>query len=586
MSTIHTAIKETCRGPVIELPRPITERLHFIVEDGGDLVNLCMWARQQDYYLCTMVASDERFLEDHVFKIYYVLSASEEELVVLEHPLADPRHPTQYASIRAAFPSVEPLERESFDLFGLSPLDSDVEPGFVLHARYPPEFYPLRPSRSLEKLRERIKRERSRDDGGSPSPSAIAHPPEGMLVLPVGPIHAGVIEAGHFRFHIAGEVVEDLEIRLGYKHKGIEKLFETEYTLEEGWRLAEKVSGDTSFAHSLAYCEAVEALAGVRLPKLPKQASYWRGLLLELERLYNHIGDVAAIVHDMAFDLLASEIAVLREQVVRLNQRLTGHRLLRGVNRPGGVVLHRTPDLEDIRAHLAGITDRFLSLSSLVLDMPACRDRSILTGVLTESEAKMCGATGLAARASGLWEQDFRLKHPRGVYSMLELRHEICATVVPDNNVSLANTRRVPVFLKDLRGDVFARLALRVAEVETSARIIGRLAKELDEFDLDEPTLMEPLELTKALRATPNFEFGLGYAEGWRGDIVYWVMKGPNNTILRCKVRDPSLFNWPALRLAVVRKQKLDRQGYWENILADFPLINKSFNLSYSGHDL
>jgi Ni,Fe-hydrogenase III large subunit len=428
--------------------------------------------------------------------------------------------------------------------------------------------------------------------------------PDGMLFLPVGPIHAGIIEAGHFRFHVAGEVIENLDIRLGYKFRGLEKLFQAQYTVEKGYELAERVSGDSSFAHSMAYCQAAEALAGSE--PLPRAALYWRGLFLELERIYNHINDVGALVHDMAFDLVASEIAVLREKIVRLNQHLTGHRLLHGVNRPGGIVLKPVPDLEALQTEAVNITSEFLLLGELIMKMPACRDRAFTTGILTGQQVKKFGATGLAARAScgaidilgtaladELRQHDFRLKHPQGVYKLhTKLCDEIRATIVTENTKPSASFRRVQVFQKDLQGDVFARLALRVAEVETSSRIIQRLTSRMKKFPLNEPTLVEPEYFTRTLRKTPNFEFGIGFVEGWRGDIFYWLMKGPGNTIFRCKVRDPSLFNWPALRLTTIRKPKSEANGkppnkdYWENILADFPLINKSFNLSYAGHDL
>jgi len=578
MSHIRSGIQKTCQKPLLELPRQAVNELHFVVEDSDDLLRLCEWARQQNYYLCTMVANDERALTDHAFKLYYVLSAPQENLlIILEHPLRNPQYPTQYVSIRKAFPAVESLEREAHDLVGVSPLEPRMADGFVLHLPYPPRLYPLRLNRPIKKLQEMIKNHVKIS-------AKLARPEEGKLFLPVGPIHAGVIEAGHFQFHVAGEVIEDLTIRLGYKHKGIEKLFQTHHTLESGWELAERISGDSSFAHALAYCQAVEALAGL---EPPEPALYWRGLLLEMERLYNHIGDVAALVHDMAFDLVAAEIAILRESVMQLNLGLTGHRLLRGVNRPGGVEFSGAPNLENLSA-VADLTGRFLSLSKLVLHLPACRERTLTTGILTREEAQDFGATGLAARASGLWEHDFRLKHPQGVYARHpELLDDIRATVAQDDVSPTVHDRSVLVFQEELPGDVFARMALRVAEVETSARIIQRLFTELKKPGSRALRFVEPL--TRALWEAPNFEFGLGFVEGWRGDIFYWVMKGPDNTIFRCKVRDPSLFNWPALRLATIRKpDKTDPAGkrYCENILADFPLINKSFNLSYSGHDL
>lgn len=582
MADIHAGIREVCQGEVIELPRRDGREQHFVIESGEDLLRLSQWASQHDYYFCTVVANDERLLEDHIFKLYYLFSAPDGFLVTLEYPLNDPLHPTEYPSIRASFPSVEPLEHRLYDTFGLSPHTGEVHSGSLLHTPYPPEYYPLRQGRTRDKLEERARAY------CPPTRSASAmEMPGGMLAMPVGPIHAGVIEAGCFQFHLAGEVIEEVRIRLGYKHRGIEKLFQTSYTLERGHELAERVSGDASFAHSTAFCHAVESLAGV---EVPVAARCWRGLLLELERFYNHAGDIAALVHDMAFDLLASELAVVREQALRLNQRVCGHRLLRGVNVPGGVHLPRLPDLSEVQRTIETLASRLLDLGKLVLEMPACRERMLNTGMLTCDEARTGGATGMVARASGLWQHDFRLRHPCGVYAIptLALADELRRTVVlSDDDLPSGVHRRVPIYRSDLQGDVFARLALRVAEVETSVHLLTRLVAALRQKGGRSEPLVAPLE--KLLRAVPNFEYGIGYAESWRGEVIYWLMKGPRNTIFRCEPRDPSLFNWAAMRQAIIRKpDPRDPAGrrYLENILADFPLINKSFNLSYAGHDL
>ena len=178
-------------------------------------------------------------------------------------------------------------------------------------------------------------------------------------------------------------------------------------------------------------------------------------------------------------------------------------------------------------------------------------------------------------------KQDFRLRHPQGPYKHQAIQDLLQATIAEPNGQT---AHQLPIFSDDLKGDVFARMALRVAEVETSSKIIQYLIDGLKAFGANAPTYKP---ITEQLRNAANFDFGLGYAEGWRGDIVYWVMKGPDNSIFRCKVRDPSVFNWPAESQAVIRKPKgTSTKEHWENILADFPLINKSFNLSYAGHDL
>lgn len=588
MSNILFGVQQCCQKTVIELPRREANETHLVIQDGDDLVRLCVWAREQDYYFCTLVVNDERVLEDYTYKLYYVFSAPKMEndpanrLVILEYALPMPAQQPRYPTIRPYFPAVEGLEREALDMLGLTPHPEPVSPGFVLHQPpYPPEVYPLRRPRSQTELIE------NRINKNLPASPSFPPPllPDGLLELPVGPIHAGIIEAGRFNFQIAGEVIEKVTPCLGYKHRGIEKLFETQYTLDSGWRLAECVAGDSSFAHSMAYCQAVEAIAGI---SPPQPAIYWRGLCLELERLSNHLNDVAALAHDIAFDLAASPLAVLREKAVRLNERLTGSRFLRGINRPGGVKLAQVPDLHDVRTTIKHISAEFLDLGKLFLEMPACRERTISTGILSRAEVKAVGATGLPARASGLWRHDFRLLHPQGAYLAPQIIEIINQTIIKDDISPSDISRTAPIFNSDLQGDVFARLAMRVAEVETSSRLVTYLVDVLSLFNLTPLNFVTPV--TSKLKTVTNFNFGLGYVEGWRGEIFYFVIKGPDNSIFRCKVRDPSLFNWPALALAIGRKPQVDARGnwvgHWENILADFPLINKSFNLSYSGHDL
>jgi len=410
----------------------------------------------------------------------------------------------------------------------------------------------------------------------------------GEVILPVGPIHAGVIEAGHFAFHITSEVIDDVQIQLGFKHRGIEKLFQTKFSLLDGWQLAEKVSGDSSFSHSLAYCHAVEALAHI---EPPMKAVWLRGLFLELERLYNHIGDTAALAHDVAFDLVSSEIAVLREFLVRLNAELSGHRLLRGVNRSGGVELppdkRKAINRQAINGIIHGISrkrfdsledliEEFRKLSELLLRTPRFRERMFNTGTLKEKQALEIGATGLVARASGIRKRDFRVNHPFGIYKVESKLQSMVQLPVPSVEGTQEPQR------PQTSGDAFSRLDMRLYEVHTSMEVIKYILERLEITPDD--ILVEP-GTVEAVRRAENFEFALGYVEGWRGDIIYWLMKDRFNKIFRCKVRDPSFLNWPALRLAVIPDDpgQPDTTG---NILPDFPIINKSFNLSYSGHDL
>src|SRR6266702_6213557 len=579
-----------------------------LFSDYHQLCQICQRLQKQSAHLVTIVANDERHLEDECFKLYYVFSHNvEDHFLILEYSLHEytipehlpPDHALSryllqgrtYPSIRKIFAGATSFEREIFDLFGLTtfvadpsndsrieavsstiPLSETVPSGFLLHAAYPPHLAPLEASKKVGDIQKEIERYSAPIKDVS---NGKAH----EVVLPVGPIHAGIIEAGRFSFHIAGEVMDDVDIQLGFKHKGIEKLFQTKFSLLDGWQLAEKVSGDSSFSHSLAYCHAVEALTRI---EVPQKAIWLRGLFLELERLHNHIGDCAALAHDVSFDIVASEIAVIREHLVRLNAELTGHRLLRGVNRPGGIALpDRTIVFNEEYFHksvqkasrnkyadLNGLFEQFHELGALLLRTPAFRDRALNTGTLDKDQANALGATGLVARASGIQQRDFRINHPFGIYLIEPKLREL---------VDLRSNVQYNQELKKLRmsGDVFSRIEMRLHEVDTSMQVIQQILKTLQISSDDD--LMAPY-VEETIRRAENFEFALGYVEGWRGDIVYWIMKDRFNKIFRCKVRDPSFLNWPALRRAVIPDDpgQPDTTG---NILPDFPIINKSFNL-------
>jgi Ni,Fe-hydrogenase III large subunit/Ni,Fe-hydrogenase III component G len=540
---------------------PVDDQLLVQVREAEPLLGLAAFLAEQRFYLVTVVGNDERELEDRRFKIYYLFSHSTADLFVLvEYPLE--LGTETYPSLHSHFPAVDPFERELLDMLGLRPAGARrelVEAGGWLHESYPDRLYPLRRERTGDDLR----REVERGAADPPARRAPAAPATG-LVLPVGPIHAGIIEPGRFSFSIAGEAIEDLQIRLGYTHRGIERLFQSHLHLLEGWSLAEQVSGDSSFAHSLAYCHAVETLTDARVPLA---AQLLRGLFLELERIHNHVADVAALAEDVALNRLGSELAVVREQLLRLNHRLTGHRYLRRVNRPGGLALPAAVDAIDLRATLHAQLTSFDELAGAMQGRAGFRDRVIGVGVLTEQEALRLGVTGLAARACGI-ARDSRWEHPSAVYG---------GWLRPGNPAGPGGGRG-----HEARGgDVYARFLTRVDEIDTAHAIVNEL--------LDRWTAL-PAEQRARLLDGPqvlpenNYTFAVGYAEGFRGDVVYWLMQDKMNGIYRCKVRDPSMLNWPALRQSVLPRTV--RGAPVETVLADFPVINKSFNLSYAGNDL
>jgi Ni,Fe-hydrogenase III large subunit len=360
---------------------------------------------------------------------------------------------------------------------------------------------------------------------------------EGVYEIPVGPVHAGIIEPGHFRFQAMGEEVLNLEERLGYVHKGIEKRFES-LSWEDGARLAGRVSGDTTVAHAIGYCRAIEALAGC---SPPERALWLRAIMLERERIVNHLGDIGAICNDVAFAFLFFQCTTLKEHIVRTNHRLFNHRFMMDRVVPGGV----TVDLDDagieyMRRELDIFTKEFERLVVIYDNNPSLEDRVRETGILSPEQALDLGMVGIVARASGLG-LDSRIQSPFPPYER----------IMP----------RIPVYQA---GDVNARVWVRIDEVRESVRLLREMLINLPAGEVRAP--FTPPEQDRS---------GIAFVEGWRGEIVYWVQSGANGEVNRCMVRDPSSLNWLGLEQAI--------HG---NIVPDFPVCNKSFNQSYSGHDL
>ena len=419
------------------------------------------------------------------------------------------------------------FEREILDLFGLSPVGHPDLRRLPLHQFWPTDYHPL--------LKNCIART-GFVDHGTPYPFRKVEG-EGIHEITVGPVHAGIIEPGHFRFSVEGETIINLESRLYFVHKGIEKLFET-MTHTAVVELAERISGDSSVAHAMAFCQAIESLAAVTIPT---RAAYLRVVLLEMERIYNHIADVGAICTDTGFAFANAHAMRLREDVLRLNARLVGHRLLRGALVPGGMRCDLSPSqVRDVRTTLARVIADFDEVVDIAINNSSVLDRLHGTGHLTEKTARDMQVVGLAARASGM-DADARRDHPFAAYGDLQFN--------------------VPVFNS---GDVWARMMVRVEEAHEAFNLISRA---LDA--LPEGKTLQPIE------ALPAGASDFGLVEGWRGPIWHWVVAGEDNSLSRVKVKDPSFANWPALNYAILK-----------NIVPDFPLINKSYNLSYAGNDL
>lgn len=359
---------------------------------------------------------------------------------------------------------------------------------------------------------------------------------DGVHQIAVGPVHAGIIEPGHFRFTASGETVVRLEQRLGYVHKGIEGLM-TGASLDRAVELAGRVSGDSTVAYSYAFSKAAEAALELIVPD---RAVWLRALLAELERLANHLGDIGAICNDASFGLMHAHCSVLRESVLRAANTAFGHRLMRDIIVPGGV----TRDINDggqeaIHAALDNIRLRFPALVELYDNTASLQDRTVDTGVLKPALTRQYAAGGYIGRASG---RSFDARRTLAYPPYDSLRFE------------------VPVLTE---GDVNARVWIRVREVEQSLALIDQILDRLPEGALR----------THAGHRREARE-GMAIVEGFRGDVLVWL-RLRDGKIERCHLRDPSWFQWPLLEAAI--------EG---NIVADFPLCNKSFNCSYSGQDL
>ena len=471
------------------------------------------------------VFADDARQKEKVFHLYYIhaLDAAH-AFFILRVPVA-PDHP-EFISLTNAIPAVNWQEREIQDLFGLKLLGHPNPRRCALHDDWP-EVYPLRKDFDLRTQLPPFQGERHkfREVEG-----------EGVFQVPVGPVHAAITEPAHFLFSVAGEPVLYLQLRLSYVHKGTEKLFET-LPVSHGVRLAESISGDSSFAHATAFCRAVERAAGV---ETPPRARMLRTICLELERVYNHIADIGAIATDVAFVVANMHAMRIKERVLRVNEHLTGNRLLRGMACLGGVRFDWDAEqINMLEKLIAELRPQFESLIELIEGSSSTRDRLEGTGIITPKVARDLGIVGVAGRASG-FDHDLRRDFPHEAYEHTEFK--------------------VPVHTE---GDVEHRMQVRIDEVRQSLEIICQLLSGL----LPGPIRTDVGEL-------PADRTALGYVEGWRGEIFHWIRTAPGNRLARCKIKDPSLQNWPALSEAILG-----------NIIPDFPVVNKSFNLSYSGTD-
>ena len=428
----------------------------------------------------------------------------------------------RYPSVGQRHPPALRLERAAADLFGLSPQGLPDTRRWLDHGQWGG-------SRPLARAPQ--------PPAAASSYRFLAAEGESLHQIPVGPVHAGIIEPGHFRFTASGETVVRLEERLGYVHKGIEGLMKGT-PVDRAAVLAGRTSGDSTVAYSLAFARAVEAALSV---EVPPRAVWLRALMAELERLANHLGDIGAICNDAAFALMHAHFGVLRERVFRTSDTAFGHRLMRDRVVPGGVA----GDLGEagtaaVRSLITEIRQRFPRLVELYDNTASLQDRTVATGRLKAELARQYAAGGYVGRASG---RDFDARRSLAYPPYDELTFD------------------VPLLQE---GDVNARVWIRIHEVEQSLSLVEQILERLPEGSIQ----------GQVSQADGPRE-GMALVEGFRGDILAWLRITEPGLVERCHLRDPSWFQWPLLEAAI--------EG---NIVADFPLCNKSFNCSYSGHDL
>jgi Ni,Fe-hydrogenase III large subunit/Ni,Fe-hydrogenase III component G len=502
--------------------RVVRDRELHCAVDAAEVPALAWLLRVEGAELRLMVGDDRR-ADAGAFAVHYLFVSDAGRWYVHATAAADAGHPAVASLATLHYPASR-FEREMRDLFGIEPTGHPDPRPLVRHAFWPEDYHPLRKDATP----------RAFTDDGRPFPfQEVAG--EGVYEIPVGPVHAGVIEPGHFRFSVVGETIIDMKSRLYFTHKGTEKLFEGRAPAD-GVALAERVSGDTTVGHALAYCQALEALTGT---PAPARARYLRVVLLELERLYNHVGDFGMIANDTGFAVAHAHCFRIRERLLRLNKWLTGSRLLRGALVPGGVATDLPGGL-DLAAEVDAALADFEEIVELSLRNTLLMDRLEGTGRLTTRTAQDHGTLGFVARASGI-DADARRDHPFAAYADLAFR--------------------VPVFEW---GDVKARTYVRVEEARQSASLIRQALAALPGGALAEP-----------LAPVPAFVPAFSIVEGWRGAIIHWVMADGEGRLRRLKILDPSFLNWRPLSYALLK-----------NIVPDFPLCNKSFNQSYSGNDL
>lgn len=511
---------------IIGHQQPYPDELYLTV-DAGAFAKTCLFLHKRlNSPVMAMFARDLR-ADQKAFEVSCVfLDCRLRSWVTVTQKI--PQEAPSFTSLAREIYSSSMFEREIKEMFGIEPAGHPDPRRLRLHDEvWPGGAFPLRKDAVCPKEKS----------AGLSDYQFKKVKGEGIFEIPVGPVHAGVIGPGHFRFSAAGEPIINLEIRLGWTHRGIEKLLEGKRPAQ-ALGIFECISGDTAFGYGLSFCESVEKILKA---DVSGRSKLLRAVFLELERIYNHANDIGGMALDVGFSFPAQYASLIKESILQLNERLCGSRFLKGVNRIGGVGLDLGAEMRGlVREALGKIEKDMLQLEGMLYSSTSFMDRVDSTGILRTKTARDLGITGLAARASAI-PTDMRKILP-GIYNGLSFN-----------------------LIKEHTGDVLARLKARFDEVKESSCLIkqclGLLEKEAG--------------AASAVFKEDAEGFGIGCVEAWRGPVFVWTALNKEGVIERCKIVDPSFRNWEALSFAVLG-----------NIVPDFPLCNKSFDLSYSGNDL
>lgn len=477
-----------------------------------------------DSSLITMFGTDERLLNEG-FRVHAIFLIRNLSTIIALSSSLDKQQPI-YNAISSKIPQANWYEREIHDLFGITPVGIDLDP-LVLHRDWHRgKNFPMRKdfSADTQVLISEVPHEFSNQ------PHA-----EGMNQIAVGPIHAGIIEPGHLRFCTVGEKILKFDAQLFYTHKGIEKMAEGK-TIEEGISLAEHVCGMCSYAHSTAFCQAIETLTQNHIPI---RASYIRTICLELERLSSHLFDLSSICSAGGFGFGGVHAARLREIVMRAIYKVSGHRFFRGLNELGGLkkdIPHAL--LKELLVEVSDFKNRFKDWEKLVMNNDSFLDRLEGAGTLTKDQAKVLGIVGPGARASGV-DVDTRRDFSYEAYK----KHMV----------------KIPTYEE---GDALARTKIRIDEVYESIELIKKLVQDIPAGNI----------LNKILTKFSEPQTAIGIVESAKGELIHWLMITPESKIFRWHVRSASYMNWRGMVQATMAN----------NIVPDGPLVNKSFNLCYA----